>query len=115
MITNTRWTSQTGVTGEWWPYAFSPLLQSFGGDLINRTDFKSADGVLNGPEAVAWATWFRSLVTDGYMPLKSGTDPQADFLNGKSGVVVERVLGISIDARTKFGDDAAVPAIAGLR
>ena len=33
---------QTGDTGEWWPYAFSPLLQSFGGDLINRSDFKSA-------------------------------------------------------------------------
>ena len=78
---------QTGSTGEWWPYAFSPLLQSFGGDLINRSDFKSADGVLNGPEAMAWATWFQSLVTDGYMPAKSSADPQADFLNGKSALL----------------------------
>lgn len=34
----------TGDTGEWWPYAYSPMLQSFGGDLINRSDFRSADG-----------------------------------------------------------------------
>ena len=31
--------------GEWYPYAFAPFLQSFGGDLIDRTDFKSADTV----------------------------------------------------------------------
>jgi multiple sugar transport system substrate-binding protein len=31
----------TGDTGtEWWTYAYSPFLQSFGGDLINRTDYK---------------------------------------------------------------------------
>jgi multiple sugar transport system substrate-binding protein len=28
----------TAGTGEWLPYAYSPFLQSFGGDLINRTD-----------------------------------------------------------------------------
>ena len=35
--TSTRWTWRPANTGEWWPYAYSPLLQSFGGDLINRT------------------------------------------------------------------------------
>ena len=54
----------TSFTGEWWPYAYSPFLQSFGGDLINRTDYKSAEGVLNGPQAVEWAKWFRGLVTE---------------------------------------------------
>jgi multiple sugar transport system substrate-binding protein len=39
-------------TGEWYPYAFSPLLQSFGGDIIDRSSFQTAEGVLNGPEAV---------------------------------------------------------------
>jgi multiple sugar transport system substrate-binding protein len=34
-------------SGEWWPYAYSPLLQSFGGDLIDRERYHSADGVLN--------------------------------------------------------------------
>ena len=46
----------TGGTGEWWPYAYSPFLQSFGGDLINRDDYQTAEGVLNGAEAVEWAT-----------------------------------------------------------
>ncbi len=73
--------------GEWYPYAYSPLLQSFGGDLINRSDYKSADGALNGPEAVAWANWFHSLTADGYMPLKSGADPSQDFLNGKTAIL----------------------------
>jgi multiple sugar transport system substrate-binding protein len=48
-------------TGEWWSYAYSPLLQSFGGDLIDRDTFLSADAVLNGPEAVAFSEWFHSL------------------------------------------------------
>ena len=77
----------TSATGEWWPYAYSPMLQSFGGDLINRSDFHSADGALNGAAAIKWATWFRSMVTDGYMPLKSGADPAADFGNGVSAIL----------------------------
>jgi multiple sugar transport system substrate-binding protein len=94
----------TSSTGEWWPYAYSPFLQSFGGDLINRSDYKSADGALNGPAAVAWATWFRSLVTKGYMPLKSGADPSKDFLNGKTAIYYNGSWAAT-DARKKFGDD----------
>ena len=52
--------------GEWFTYGFSPILQSFGGDLIDRTDYQSADGVLNGPEAVQAMEWFQSLFQDGY-------------------------------------------------
>jgi multiple sugar transport system substrate-binding protein len=55
-----------GNSGEWWPYAYSPMLQSFGGDLINRDNFTEAEGVLNGPEAVAWAEWFQNLFVDDY-------------------------------------------------
>ena len=64
-----QWTAPldlaTANTGEWWPYAYSPFLQSFGGDLINRDGYTTADGALNGPEALAWATWFRGLVDRG--------------------------------------------------
>ncbi len=95
---------QTSSTGEWWPYAYSPFLQSAGGDLINRTDYKSAQGALNGPQALAWAKWFRGLVTDKFMPLKSGTDPAADFLNGKTAIIYNGSWGAA-DARKKFGDD----------
>ena len=94
----------TSFTGEWWPYAYSPMLQSFGGDLINRDDYKSAEGVLNGPEAVAWATWFRSLVTDGLVPLKSGADPAKDFINGKTGILYNGTW-TAVDTRKAFGAD----------
>lgn len=95
---------QTGSTGEWWPYAYSPFLQSFGGGLINRSDFKSAQGVLNGPEGVAWAKWFRGLVTDKFIALKSGADPGKDFLNGKTAIIYNGSWGAA-DARAKFGKD----------
>jgi len=39
--------------GEWYTYAFSPLIQSAGGDLVDRTGGGGADGTLNGPAAVA--------------------------------------------------------------
>ncbi len=58
----------TGWTGEWFPYAFSPLLQSFGGDLINRDGFVEAEGILNGPEALAWGEWWQSMFADDYAP-----------------------------------------------
>ena len=95
---------QTGNTGEWWPYAYSPFLQSAGGDLINRSDFKSAEGVLNGPEAIAWAQWFRGLVTENFMPVKSGADAAKDFLNGKTAIIYNGSWGAA-DARKQFGDD----------
>jgi len=94
----------TSFTGEWWPYAYSPMLQSFGGDLINRTDYKSAEGAINGPEAVAWATWFRGLVANGYMPLKSGADPTQDFINGKTALLYNGTW-TAVSTREKFGDD----------
>jgi multiple sugar transport system substrate-binding protein len=74
-------------TPEWWTYAYSPFLQSFGGDLIDRTDYKKAEGVINGSSAKAWATWFQNLVNTGYAPKKSGTDAFADFVNGKSAMI----------------------------
>ena len=95
---------QTGNSGEWWPYAYSPFLQSFGGDLINRQDYKSAEGVLNGPQALEWAQWFRGLATDKIIPLKSSTDPGKDFLNGKTAIIWNGSWGAA-DGRKKFGDD----------
>jgi|tagenome__1003787_1003787.scaffolds.fasta_scaffold20940086_2 multiple sugar transport system substrate-binding protein len=75
------------ATTEWWTYAYSPFLWSFGGDLIDRTTYKTASGVLNGDAAVTWGTWFQGLVKNGYTPAKSGTDAFADFVNGKSAMV----------------------------
>ena len=68
--------------GEWFTYGFSPIVQSFGGDLINREDFQSAEGVLNGEEAVAAMEWFQSLFENGYA---TATPPDDEmFINGVS-------------------------------
>ena len=69
-------------TAEWWPYAYAPMLQSFGGDIIDRDTLTTADGFLNGSDAVAFGTWFRSLFADGLASQTPGTDG-TDFLQGK--------------------------------
>lgn len=95
----------TADVGEWYPYAFSPMLQSFGGDLIDRDGYESADGALNGAAAVEWATWFQQLVADGYIAAKSGTDQSADFLNGKTGLIYAGSWAAE-KVRAQLGDDA---------
>jgi len=52
--------------GEWYTYGFSPILQSFGGDLINRSDYQSASGVLDGPESVAAMETFQGWFENGW-------------------------------------------------
>lgn len=66
-------------TGEWYPYAFSPFLQSFGGDLIDRSTYKTAEGTLNGDAAMAFGEWWQSLFKEGYV---SATQDPADRENG---------------------------------
>jgi multiple sugar transport system substrate-binding protein len=68
--------------GEWYSYGFSPILQSFGGDLIDRSDYQSADGVLNGPEAVEAMTFFKSLFDKGYANINPAGDD--DFYGKKT-------------------------------
>lgn len=94
----------TGDPGtEWWTYGYSPFLQSFGGDLIDRDTYKTADGVINGPEALAWAKWFQGLVKDGYAPAKSSQDAFADFVNNKSAMVWSGIWSTSTLAKVKDG------------
>ncbi len=40
-------------SGEFYSYAYAPILQGFGGDLIERGGYRSAKGVLDGPASVA--------------------------------------------------------------
>ncbi len=72
-------------TGEWYPYAFSPLLQSFGGDIIDRSDFQTAENVLNGPEAVEFGEWWQSLFERGLAPGTSQdeADRETGFIDGR--------------------------------
>ncbi len=66
-------------TGEWYPYAYSPFLQSFGGDLVDRSTYKTAEGVLNGEAAQKFGAWWQHLFTDGYA---QATQDPADRDNG---------------------------------
>jgi len=68
--------------GEWYTYGFSPIFQAFGADLINRSDYMSADGVLNGPEALAAAAWFQALFAQGFV--NSNPPGDNEFIEGKS-------------------------------
>jgi multiple sugar transport system substrate-binding protein len=64
-----------GLGGEWGTYAFSPLLQSAGGNLI--ADNK-ASGVLDGAESVAAMTAFQS-----WMPYVDPDDDDSALVNGR--------------------------------
>ncbi len=68
--------------GEWFTYGFSPFVESFGGDLINRSTYQSAMGVLNGPDAVAAMTWFQRLFKLDYSNPWPASD--TDFAAGRS-------------------------------
>jgi multiple sugar transport system substrate-binding protein len=75
----------TGWAAEWWPYAYAPLLQSAGGDLINRDNYKTAEGKLNGPEAVAFFEYFQSLFTRNLVNKKE-SEARESFDQGKVAV-----------------------------
>jgi len=67
-------------TGEFYSYAYSPILQGFGGDLIERNHYRSAKGVLDGAESVAAMSHFQHWLKKGWFRDKAVAD---DFVNGK--------------------------------
>ncbi len=71
--------------GEWYPYAFSPLMQSFGGDIVDRSTFTTAEGAINGDEAIAFGEWWQSVFERGLAPGTSqdAADGQTGFIDGR--------------------------------
>ncbi len=59
--------------GEWFTYGFSPILQSFGGDLIDRQTYQQASGMLDGPQSVEAMQHFQSWFDKGW-----ASQPTAD-------------------------------------
>ncbi|MEZ5670431.1 MAG: sugar ABC transporter substrate-binding protein [Alphaproteobacteria bacterium] len=60
--------------GEWYTYGFGPIVQSLGGDLIDRTAWRSG-GVLDSSAAVEAMTHFKSWVDNGWVvPASVGDD-----------------------------------------
>ncbi len=67
----------------WWAYGFSPIIQSAGGDLINRQDFQSAAGVLNSEASIKSLTIFQSWFKDGLVDINE--DDNA-FKSGRAAI-----------------------------
>jgi len=60
------------LQGEWFTYAFSPLIQSAGGGLIDRSTYQTANGVLNGPAGIRAMKQVQNWMQQGYV------DPNID-------------------------------------
>jgi multiple sugar transport system substrate-binding protein len=67
--------------GEFFTYGFAPILQSFGGDLIDRSNYRQASGVLDGPESVKAMQRFQSWFEKGWVGNSTSTDD--DFYGSK--------------------------------
>jgi len=71
-----------GSQGEWFSYAFDPIIWSAGGDVIDRSDYQTADGQLNSPEVVEAMTTFQTWVEDGLIDKDAADD--SNFLQQRS-------------------------------
>ena len=69
-------------TGEFYSYAYAPILQSFGGDLIDRRNYRTAKGVLDGPQSVEAMKRFQRWLQKGWT--RAVFDRQDDFEKGKT-------------------------------
>lgn len=70
---------------EWYPYAFGPFLWSFGGDMVDRSSYTTAEGALNGDAALEFGDWWQSLFTRDLVPGTSQdmADRETGFIDGK--------------------------------
>lgn len=92
--------------GEWWSYAYSPMLQSAGGDLIDRGTMKTADGALNGPDAVKFFTWFQQAFKNGWAD-NAGPVGNQRFIDDKVALSYTGVWNAK-DALASVGDDLLI-------
>jgi multiple sugar transport system substrate-binding protein len=73
--------------GEWATYGFSPITQSAGGDLIQRNDYRTANGSLNSPAVVTAMQSVQNWIQAGYV------DPNIDDAAFTSGRVALSWVG----------------------
>jgi multiple sugar transport system substrate-binding protein len=66
---------------EFYPYAYAPILQGFGGDLVSRGTHPSAKGVLDGPQSVAAMKRFQYWFEKGWT--RAVFDRVDDFEKGR--------------------------------
>lgn len=94
-------------TGEWYPYAFSPFLQSFGGDIVDRETYATAEDVLNGDAAIAFGEWWQGLFENGMAPGTSqdAADRETGLISGKYAMSWNGNWA-ALPVVKEFGDDA---------
>jgi multiple sugar transport system substrate-binding protein len=81
-------------TSEFYSYAYAPILQGFGGDLIDRRDYGSARGVLDGPHSTAAMRRFQYWFKRGWT--RAVFDRNNDFEQGRT--------ALSWTGHWKYGD-----------
>ena len=92
---------------EWFTYAFSPVLQSGGADLVARPDHTHAAGVINGPAAVRAMSALQEWLAGGLV------DPNVDDAAFTTGRVALSWAGHweYPRYRERFGDDLVLVAL----
>lgn len=93
-------------SGEWYSYAYSPMLQSAGGDLIDRETMLTADGALNGPEAVEYFQWLQSAFERG-LTSNQGVDGNQEFVDDEVALSYTGVWK-AMEALENVGDDLLI-------
>jgi multiple sugar transport system substrate-binding protein len=68
-----------GSQGEWFSYAYQPVVWSAGGDLVTREGDLEAEGVLNSAESVSGLETFQGWIEDGLVDTAAADD--SNFLN----------------------------------
>ncbi|MGE0879797.1 MAG: extracellular solute-binding protein [Acidimicrobiia bacterium] len=69
--------------GEWYAFGFAPIVWSSGGDLVNRKDYKTAEGSIDSADVVKSMTTFQSWFKDGLVD--DNKDDKA-FITGRSAI-----------------------------
>lgn len=69
-------------SGEFFSYAYAPILQGFGGDVIDRRTYRTAKGVLDGPQSVTAMKHFQHWVEKGWA--RAASARHDDFDKGKA-------------------------------
>ncbi|MGV1821788.1 extracellular solute-binding protein [Agrobacterium tumefaciens] len=91
---------------EWYSYAFSPFLESFGGSLIDKHGYQTAENFLNGDSAIKFGEWWQSLFEKKLAPgtSQSPADHEIGFLEGRHAL---QWMGnwVAVKALEKYGDD----------
>lgn len=68
--------------GEWFTYGFAPIVQGFGGDLIERQSLRTARGTLNSSPSVKGLATLQGWIRQGYVDASPADNKS--FVSGRS-------------------------------